>query len=92
MATLEDEEYRLLQLALVYRPERGKVIQGSGGLRKMRWSLPGQGKRSGLRIIYFWDDASETFFMLYAYPKNKREDLTTQQLRVLTRHVREEFE
>jgi hypothetical protein len=88
---LDDEEYRVLQLALLQRPERGAMIRGSGGLRKMRWSLPGQGKRGGLRLIYFWDEATETFYMLYAYPKNEQEDLTAQQLRVLSRLVREEF-
>jgi hypothetical protein len=53
--------------------------------------MPGQGKRGGLRVIYFWDEASETFYMLIAYPKNAQEDLTAQQLRVLRRLVREEF-
>jgi hypothetical protein len=57
----------------------------------MRWSLPGQGKRGGLRVIYFWEDLTETFYMLYAYPKNEQEDLTAQQVRVLSRFVREEF-
>jgi hypothetical protein len=54
--------------------------------------LPGKGKRGGARIIYFWDEPSETFYMLYAYRKSEREDLTAQQLRVLRRVVREEFE
>ena len=88
---LDDEDYRLLQLGLLQRPERGAVIRGSGGLRKLRWPLPGQGKRGGLRVIYFWDEASETFYMLYTYQKNQQEDLTTQQLRMLSRLVREEF-
>jgi hypothetical protein len=88
---LDDEAYRLLQLGLLDRPSRGAMIRGSGGLRKLRWQRPGQGKRSGLRIIYFCDEASETFYMLYAYPKSEREDLTVQQLRLLSRLVREEF-
>ena len=67
------------------------LIRRSGGLRKVRWSLPGRGKRGGLRVIYFWDEPSETFYMLYAYPKNEQEDLTAQQLRVLRRLVSEEF-
>jgi hypothetical protein len=91
LAQLDDEEYQSLQLALLYRPERGTVIRGSGGLRKMRWRLPGQGKRGGLRVIYFWDDGSETFYLLYAYCKNEQEDLTAGQLRILRRLVREEF-
>ena len=88
---LGDEEYRSLQLALLLRPELGPLIRSSGGLRKVRWSLPGRGKRGGLRVIYFWDEPSETFYMLYAYPKNEQEDLTAQQLRVLRRLVNEEF-
>jgi mRNA-degrading endonuclease RelE of RelBE toxin-antitoxin system len=88
---LDEETYRCLQLALVQRPESGALILKSGGLRKLRWSLPGRGKRGGLRVIYFWDRPSETFYLLYAYPKNAQEDLTAQQVRVLGRLVREEF-
>jgi mRNA-degrading endonuclease RelE of RelBE toxin-antitoxin system len=88
---LEDEEYRSLQLALLLRPHLGPVIRGVGGLRKLRWSLKGVGKRGGLRVIYFWDEATETFYLLYVYRKNDQEDLTAQQLRVLSRLVREEF-
>ena len=89
---LDDESYRSLQLALLLRPELGPLIRGSGGLRKIRWAPSGRGKRGGLRVIYFWDEVSETFYMLYVYPKNDQEDLTAQQLRVLRRLVREEFE
>ena len=88
---LDDEEFRSLQLALLQRPELGPMIRGTGGLRKLRWAGQGRGKRGGLRVIYFWDEASETFYMLYVYPKNEQEDLTTLQLRVLNRLVREEF-
>jgi hypothetical protein len=90
-ALLDDEAYRLLQLALLQRPQRGVVIRRGGGLRKLRWPVPGQGKRGGLRVIYFWEPLRETFYMLYAYPKNEREELTAQQLRLLSRLVREEF-
>lgn len=88
---LDDEQYRCLQLALLLRPELGSVIRRSGGLRKARWALPGKGKRGSIRIIYFWDEPSETFYMLYAFRKNEQEDLTAQQLKVLSRLVREEF-
>jgi hypothetical protein len=88
---LDDEQYRSLQLALFLRPDAGPVIRGSGGLRKLRWSLPGTGKRGGLRVLYFWDEATETFYLLYLYRKNRQEDLTARQLRVLSRLVREEF-
>jgi hypothetical protein len=80
-----------LQLALLQRPASGALIPKGGGLRKLRWSLPGRGKRGGLRVIYFWDEPSATLYMLYAYPKNEQEDLTAKQLRVLARLVQEEF-
>jgi len=88
---LADDEYRALQLALLFRPEQGAVIPGSGGLRKLRWGVGGRGKRGGLRVIYYWAAEEEIFHMLFVYPKNVQEDLTPTQLRVLSRLVREEF-
>jgi mRNA-degrading endonuclease RelE of RelBE toxin-antitoxin system len=90
-ASLSDEEYRSLQMVLLLRPEQGALVRGTGGLRKMRWAGLGHGKRGGYRIIYYYDSATETFFMLYIYPKNAQEDLTPTQERLLARLVREEF-
>ena len=87
----DDDHYRALQMALVQRPILGPIIPRSGSLRKVCWSLPGRGKSGSLRVIYFWEKASETFYMLYVYPKNEQENLTPSQLRVLARLVREEF-
>jgi hypothetical protein len=88
---LNDDQYQALQLSLLLRPEQGVVIPGSGGLRKLRWSLPGTGKRGGIRVIYYWYEASETYCMLYAYRKSAQEDLSPKQLKLLARLVREEF-
>jgi hypothetical protein len=88
---LDHDSYHALQSSLILRPEAGSLIPQSGGLRKIRWALPGQGKRGGCRIIYFWDERSETFFMLYAYRKSEQDDLTPRQLRVLKRLVQEEL-
>ena len=89
---LDDDDYRALQITLLLRPEQGPVIPGSGGLRKIRWSAEGRGKRGGLRVIYFWDKASSTLYMLFLYQKNEQGDLSTTQIRTLARLVREEFE
>ncbi len=88
---LEDEEYRALQIALLLRPEQGVVIPGSGGLRKLRWGLRGKGKRGGCRVIYYWHKRQEAFYMLLVYPKSKQDDLTPEQIKVLSKLVQEEF-
>jgi hypothetical protein len=88
---LDDERYRQLQIALMLRPEQGPVIQGSGGLRKVRWATPGAGKRGGLRVIYYWAPGDQAFYMMYAYTKSEQGDLTPAQTRQLSRVVREEF-
>ena len=88
---LKDEEYRALQLALLFRPEQGVLIPGSGGLRKIRWRQKGKGKRGGCRVIYYWDKKQETFYMLLVFAKSKQEDLTPTQMKVLTKLVKEEL-
>ena len=88
---LSDEEYRKLQTALVNRPDSGTLIAGSGGLRKVRWALKGGGKRGGVRVIYYWAVARQQLLMLLIYPKNERDDLTPEQLKVLRKIVEEEY-
>ena len=88
---LDDEQYRALQLALLLRPEQGRLIPGGGGLRKLRWGAEGRGKRGGVRTIYYWAVEEHVCFMLYVYAKNEQGDLTPAQVKSLARLVREEF-
>jgi len=88
---LSDEQYREIQQHLIARPDAGKIIPGSGGLRKLRWALPGQGRRGGLRIIYYWARSLDQILMLLPYPKQEQEDLSRSQLRTLKRIVDEEY-
>lgn len=83
-----DESYRKLQAVLMLRPEAGSVIRGGGGLRKIRWSLPGSGKRGSLRVIYYWNPP-DAIFMLFPYRKTEQEDLTPDQLKLLRKLVKE---
>ena len=67
---LSDDEYALLQRALMADPQIGGVIPGSGGVRKMRWRVAGRGKRGGIRIIYFLRLAQGQIWLLTLYAKN----------------------
>jgi hypothetical protein len=84
---MTEDDYRQLQSTLVIRPDMGDLIPGSGGLRKLRWRLSGRGKRGGVRVIYYWATSREEIWMLLAYAKATKEDLTPQQLKVLRRVV-----
>jgi len=84
---MSEDDYRQLQSALVIRPDMGDLIPGSGGLRKLRWRTPGRGKRGGVRVIYYWVMSREKIWILLAYAKAKKEDLSPQQLKLLRRIV-----
>jgi hypothetical protein len=73
---LSDDEYALLQEHLASDPTAGSVIQGTGGLRKIRWAAMGKGKRSGVRIIYFYVAAAVQIRLLLIYRKGIKDDLT----------------
>jgi mRNA-degrading endonuclease RelE of RelBE toxin-antitoxin system len=89
---LDDEQYRALQESLLLRPDQGKLVRQTSGLRKLRWKAEGRGKRGGLRVIYYWAVADDICLMLHLYAKNEQGDLTTAQTRELARLVREEFQ
>ena len=57
-------------------PEAGQVIPDTGGVRKIRGALPGRGKRGGTRVIYYYHSASLPVFLLAAYAKNEKANLT----------------
>jgi len=88
---ISDEEHHLLQLQLSVRPESGDIIKGSGGIRKLRWAGSGRGKRGGIRVIYYYITEEEQIYMLYAYPKSKKENLTADQLKQLKQLVEEQL-
>ncbi len=88
---LSDEELSALQWVLIANPDRGDLIRGSGGLRKIRCAGSGRGKRGGLRVIYYWHVPGSTILFLLAYPKNEQENLTPAQLKVLKSIIETEY-
>ena len=85
---LTDDSYRMLQSALMFKPDAAPIIAGSGGLRKMRWNLPGSGKRGSLRLIYYWDPP-EDIYLILLHQKTKQESITSSQLKTLKKLVKE---
>ena len=80
---LTDDQYRELQQFMVENPAAGVIIRGSQGLRKLRWSASGRGKRGGARVIYYWRKSKDTILMLFLFKKNEQSDLTSNQLKKL---------
>jgi hypothetical protein len=88
---ISDEDYQQLQRVLVINPLAGVLIKNSGGLRKLRWRSKGTGKSGGIRVIYYYLTADDQIFMLVAYEKSKKDDLTKKQLASLRKLVVEEL-
>ncbi len=82
---LSDDDYAELQAHLVSQPDAGDLIQGTGGLRKLRWTSAGRGKRGGTRIIYYHVVARSQLRMVLIYRKGIKDDLTPKEKAVLRR-------
>jgi hypothetical protein len=82
---LNDEAFRGLQMLLIRRPYIGDVIRGTGGLRKMRFAdeYRQKGKRSGIRIIYYWWSVGAQFWLFTLYGKEVQSDLSAAQKEAL---------
>lgn len=82
---LTEDQFRLLQYALLSNPHAGAVIPQSGGFRKMRWPdvRRGKGTRGGLRIIYYHFIEDAQIWLMTLYAKDEMNDLTAAQKRTL---------
>lgn len=91
---LDDDSFRALQNTLMNHPCAGDVIEGTGGLRKLRQAdaKRGKGKRGGLRIIYFWWEAGKQFWLFTLYDKNEMSDLSAKDKKALKEMVKLELE
>ena len=80
---LNDDEYGRFQMFLAIHPDYGDVIPDTGGLRKIRWVTAGKGKRSGVRVIYFYRARHNETRLLLIYRKGVKDDLTAQEKTML---------
>ena len=91
---LDDDGFGALQQCLMQNPEAGDVMQGTGGLRKLRFAdeRRRKGKRGGLRVIYYWWDGGNQFWLFTLYDKDEAVDLSTQEKRLLKEMLTKELE
>jgi len=91
---LDDAALLELQLLLISNPEAGRTIQGTGGLRKVRFRDPrrSKGKRGGLRVIYYWWRNGRQFWLFTLYDKDELSDLTSPQRDKLRTMIKAELE
>jgi len=91
---LDDKAFGNLQQALMKNPECGEVIEGTGGLRKMRFAdaRRGKGKRGGFRAIDYWWNAGMQFWLYTLYDKDEMADLTAKQRKALKAMIKSELD
>ena len=76
-----------MELHIAQNAEAHPVIPGAAGIRKARWARPGQGKRGGVRVIYYFASTAGTIYLLDIYAKNQQSDLTPDDKKQLKRIV-----
>ncbi len=77
---------------LAGHPEAGDVVPGSGGIRKVRWARKGQGKRSGVQIIYFTESGKGLIWLLTIYAKSSKENIPAHILKALKEELIDGYE
>ena len=77
--SLSEDELSELKLFLAANPEAGVLIRGTGGVRKLRWTSKGQGKRGGRRVIYYYQDLRYPIYLLTIFSKGAKVDLSQAQ-------------
>ena len=85
---LSDEELRSLQIMLLKDPESGPVIEGAGGIRKVRFPLRNKGKSGSVRICYTDFAEYEVTYLITAFTKKEQDNLTDEEKKVLKKLVK----
>ena len=73
---LNDDDLRRLKEELLSNPKVGAVMRGTGGVRKMRFAFQKRGKSGSVRVIYVDFEVYEKIFLITAYTKNEKDNLT----------------
>jgi mRNA-degrading endonuclease RelE of RelBE toxin-antitoxin system len=84
---LSEDEYLGLQSFLLQYPESGKIVRGSGGVRKIRWTISGKGKSGGVRVIYYFKKSNDEIWLLTIYSKNEVASIPAHILRQIAKEI-----
>jgi len=84
---VDDDAYRKFQNELAANPEKGPLVKGTGGLRKVWMALPGRGKSGGARIFYLWFPRQDTIVLYLIYTKGDTANIPVAQLKAIKREV-----
>ena len=84
---MSDSEREELVAFLGSNPAAGEIIPETGGVRKIRWALAGRGKRGGARVIYYFHNERLPVFLLAAYGKNEKANLSMAERNAMKRLV-----
>jgi len=85
---LSDAERMELIAWLAAHPQAGDIMQGTGGVRKLRWARGGQGKSAGVRVIYYYHDADMPLYLLTLFAKGDKANLSHAERNELARLVK----
>jgi len=85
---LSEDEYLDLQVYLLQHPDSGKIIRGSDGVRKIRWTSKGKGKSGGIRVIYYLKGSKEEIWLLTVYAKNEQETIPGHILKKIAEEIK----
>ena len=83
----EDEKTELIAY-LSMNPNAGVLIQGTGGIRKLRWARSGQGKSGGVRVIYYFHNGEMPLYLLTLFGKNEKANISMDEKNLLSKAVR----
>jgi len=84
---LTSDEYEEMMFFLARNPESGDEIQGTGGVRKVRFRAKGHGKSGGVRILFYFYDKENPIFAIFLYAKNEQVDMTSEQKKFVTAYA-----
>ena len=84
-----DDDLNRLQSELLFNPEKGDVMRGTGGLRKLRFAFEGQGKSGSARVCYVDFAVYKSIYLITAYPKSEKDNLSKGERNAILKMIKE---